>query len=206
MDTAQEFITAIEEYYELEYSTQLEVKVIIEFLNRVIKADQLEVFFHKVTDAHSKKWKTLPDKAIMVNVHEKHHGSWMKIRAEKAWQSLMTVSVSPDVLIADPVAHFVVAGFVTWRKFCEERDGQYQEVVHKDFIDRYVHATKFGVDVRPRLLKGYYRDEYGPDFIGVETKIIGDKEEVRKLMDTIGIKYPLLEKELTEWAKNEDHR
>ena len=77
-----DFIRAIEEYYEKQYEVNMEIKAIVSFLDANIPHERMNVFFQKVTDHHSKKWKSLPDKSIMAEVLEKHRDGWIEIRAE----------------------------------------------------------------------------------------------------------------------------
>lgn len=197
--TPQEFLTAIETYYNQKYEVTIEIKSIVDFLNSRLPLEQIEIFFHKVTDFHSKKWKSLPDKSIMLDVLEKHSGNWTEIQAEKAWRELLRNNTAHNVLIVDPISYFIVSGFGSWDRFCNERDGEYRELVHKDFINRYLSAARAGVNDTPKPLAGHYRLEYGPSFEGLKTEIIGDKEKGKLILS--GSNEPSLIENLTGFIK-----
>jgi hypothetical protein len=173
--THGEFITAIESWYELSYKVKEERQAIKAFLSDNVT--DLSKFFAAVISHHSKKWHSLPDIVVM---REALGGDRAEIRAEMWWQKLMHRSNSNDVVITDPIAYFVVHGYGSWDRFCEQRDGEYREIVHKDFISRYVSALQAGVDVTPGLLLGYYGCEYGPK--PERVAIIGDETRGRELL------------------------
>jgi hypothetical protein len=177
MNNTQEFITAIEEYYGIKYTVGIELKVISAFLEKNVT--DFDQFFGKTITHHSKKWKSLPDIVILREVQG--NGSSPELLAEIWWQKLINKSGSNDVLITDPVAHFVVSGFGSWDRFCEQRDGDYRELTHKDFISRYVSAMQSNISGTPRVLPGYYGVEYG--IRNDRIAIIGDQAQGRALLE-----------------------
>ncbi|HAJ79375.1 MAG TPA: hypothetical protein DCO75_06350 [Fibrobacteres bacterium] len=189
--TSPEFITAIESWYEQKYKVVEERKLLMIFLDRIV---DLENFFLSVTTHHSKKWKSLPDIVVMREIQQEKSNP--EILAEIWWLKLINKSGSSDVLITDPIAHFVVSGFGSWDRFCEQRDGDYRELTHKDFISRYVSAFQSDIDVIPRVLPGYYGVEYGirQDRIA----IIGDVARGRALL---AAEYSLQIENLTSFIK-----
>jgi hypothetical protein len=174
--TYGEFITAIESWYELSYNVKEERQAMKAFLSENIP--DLKLFFGKVIAHHSKKWKTLPDLVVFREVAGSKSNP--SILAELWWQKLLNRSNSKDVLITDPIAFFVVSGCGTWDRFCEQRDGDYRELMHKDFISRYVSAMEAGIDVTPGVLPGYYGAEYG--IRADRISIIGDETRGRELL------------------------
>ncbi|MFA5423953.1 MAG: hypothetical protein WC374_08865 [Phycisphaerae bacterium] len=175
MNTPHECLTAIETWYELKYTVEIEIKAIIEFLRDI---PDLDKFFFSVTSRHSKKWKSLPDLAIMREINA--GGKNPEIFAEIWWQKLLNRSSSYDVMITDPSAFFVVSGYGSWDSFCEQRDGDYRELTHKDFVKRYVSAMESGVDIAPRVLPGYYGVTYG--IRKDRVAILGDETRGRELL------------------------
>lgn len=177
--TQGEFIAAIESWYELQYSVKEERQVIKAFL--LENVSDLAKFFSQVISTHSKKWKTLPDLVVFreIAVNKKNP----EITAEIWWQKLLNKSNSYDILITDPAAFFVVSGYGSWDNFCEQRDGDYRELTHKDFVNRYVSAMESGITVTPRTLPGYYGLNYG--ITGERTKIIGDETRGRELLASV---------------------
>jgi len=173
-----EFIAAIETYYGITYNI-VELKIIQAFLKSNI--DDLEKFFAAVISHHSKKWRSLPDLVIFREIAGDTNN--LDLQAEKAWQALLKNSTAHDVIIVDPIAYFIVSGYGSWDRFCQERDGFYRELNHKSFIDRYITAARSGVSETPRPLAGHYRLEYGPSFQGLKTEIIGDQDQGRLLLE-----------------------
>ena len=171
-----EFITSIESYYGIKYTSPEELKIITAFIKSNVPG--LEKFFGAVISTHSKKWKTLPDLVVFREVAGAKSNP--SILAELWWQKLLNKSNSKDVLITDPIAFFVVSGYGTWDRYCEQRDGDYRELMHKDFIGRYVSAMEAGIDVTPGVLPGYYGAEYG--IRADRISIVGDEARGRELL------------------------
>jgi hypothetical protein len=172
-----QFLAAIESYYEQKYVSEIERRVLKAHLAQK-SPDELDALFKKAILAHPKKWKSLPDITIFTDDNDTEH------RAEQAWRLLQNISDSYDVVITDPVSHFVVSGFGSWFKFCEARDGEYSEVTHKDFVRRYVSAVKHGVTDEPRLLGGAFRESYGNQVVGIPLRIVGDEAAGRAILES----------------------
>ena len=132
-------------------SKDVELKIIQAFLKSNI--DDLEKFFAAVISHHSKKWRSLPDLVIFREIAGDTNN--LDLQAEKAWQALLKNSTAHDVIIVDPIAYFIVSGYGSWDRFCQERDGFYRELNHKSFIDRYITAARSGVSETPRPLAGH---------------------------------------------------
>lgn len=189
-----EFITAIESYYEIKYGVAEELKIIMAFLKANVPAEDLPKYFAATISHHSKKWKKLPD--IVIYREVLGGGKKPEIIAETWWQKLLNRSNSYDIMITDPIAFFVVSGYGSWDRFCEQRDGDYRELTHKDFINRYVSAMESGVDVTPRILPGYYGLEYG--IKEERTHIIGDETRGRELLAGVA---PTMIENMTSFIK-----
>ena len=187
-----EFITSIESYYGIKYTSPEELKIITAFIKSNVPG--LEKFFGAVISTHSKKWKTLPDLVVFREVAGAKSNP--SILAELWWQKLLNKSNSKDVLITDPIAFFVVSGYGTWDRFCEQRDGDYRELMHKDFISRYVSAMEAGIDVMPGVLPGYYGAEYG--IRADRISIVGDETRGRELLTSAA---PAMIENLTSFIK-----
>lgn len=180
MKDGTEFLIALEKYYALRYDNEFEFNVLVKWIDAKISPDKFLLLFDSVTNEHSRKWKSLPDKSIINEVSERLFGNQIDSRAETAWQSLITMSSLYDVMIVDRFAFFVVAGYGTWHEFCNNRDG-YRELTHKTFIQRYISAVRAGVNPTPRLLIGEnVWSEPHPDYM----RVIGDEAEGMKLIGT----------------------
>lgn len=196
--TTQEFIHAMEAYYGLKYDIEIEIKMIGQYLSTK-SPDDIDKFFQAVISHHSKNFRSLPDIAIFRIVEEKRTDKELEFSAELAWREIMPVSPLHDVLIVDPAAHFVVSGYGSWAAFCQSRDGQYRNLIHREFIDKYVAAARAGVNIRPVQLPGHYSVEYGAGFVGAETlRIIGDETQGRVLLAIDGNDNT---KQLTEFVR-----
>ena len=97
-----------------------------------------------------------------------------EIQAEKSWSSLVNKSSTDNIIIHDPYAYQVVAGYGSWYAFCQHRDDS-PEWCRKEFIRRYMMFMENGngEDVDIKLLAGAYRCHYGSEFRGVQTITIG---------------------------------
>ena len=183
MKTATEFLTAIESYYDIKYTNLLELKILSALIADKVKPESFNSFFDAVTTHHSKKWKSLPDKEIYLTVISKFHNTALQIKADESWRGLLRVTDSWDIMITDPITYYVVSGFGSWYNFCEQRDGEYRELVRKDFIKQYISAVENKIDVTPVKLVGAYTTLYGQDFIQPRITVIGDHDEAKKLLD-----------------------
>jgi hypothetical protein len=183
MKTATEFLTAIESYYDLKYVNLLELKILSALIADRVKPESLNSFFDAVTTHHSKKWKSLPDKEIYLTVISKFTNTALQIKADESWRGLLRVSDSWDIMITDPITYYVVSGFGSWYNFCEQRDGEYRELVRKEFIKQYINAVENKIEVTPVKLFGAYTTLYGQSFIQPRITVIGNHDEAKKLLD-----------------------
>jgi hypothetical protein len=163
------FLTMVESYYGGKYS-DVETKIISKFLDSI---DNLESYFKLLITVYSKNWKMLPDLEKLVSVNTNHKRELYKIEAEKIWQKLIKKSSVHNVLIHDQYASYVCEGFGSWSNFCAARDGDYRELTHKDFLNRYVDARTMKVEHTPRIMAGELQSEYGAGFTGIQLLEIG---------------------------------
>lgn len=182
ISTYNEFIKQIENYYGLQYGNNFEIKLIQDYLKGYFNEHQLYALFDETIRVHSKKWKTLPDIAVFQEIIRDKVKPAMEVKAERAWQELLGKSSKDNVLIADPVSHTVVAGYGSWDYYCEERDNN-REWTHKNFLSRYINIAELKAYSEPRVLFGWLRVNYGPSFLGVNTRIIGNVEEGKRILE-----------------------
>lgn len=102
-------------------------------------------------------------------------------RAEHVWQLLLRKSATDDVLIHDPYAYQVVAGYGSWDAFCQHRDKS-PDWCRKEFVRRYLLFFDDALAVEPKPLAGAYRCLYGANFQGVNLVEIGSPSETRKII------------------------
>src|SRR3990172_565621 len=154
------FITAIEKYYEKKYTNDLEVKIIQEYLKSKIITGEYDKFFEKVVMAHSKKWNSLPDIAIFEEIFSAKNKIMIEMQAEDMWRKLLPVGALYDVFIVDPYANYVIRGYGSWDKFCQNRDGEYREFFHREFVKKYICAYLEKINETPTKLFGHLSEEY----------------------------------------------
>lgn len=188
MNNHYEFITAIEEIYGMQYPKGLLLDIIQEYLAKK-STTELQHLFLQTLKTHPKNF-GLPELSVFYRIEKEEDDVNIKIKAEKTWQELFPVSSMHDVLIVDPVAHFVVCCWGDWNSFCNSRDGEYRELTHKDFISRYVNASKAGITDKPRRLAGFLSSEYGhaERFIGVQCRIVGDQATGHRMLSGTKLK------------------
>lgn len=176
--TPSQFILAVEAYYEHKYN-EVDLKIINKFVQQL---DNLEAFFQALITVYSKKWKTLPDYATMQSVYAERLHLMYKIQGEWWWQKLQKKSSLHNVYIADKYVFYVVSGYGSWEQFCAARDGQYHELTHKDFINRYVEARVANIEAVPITLAGQLQVAYGDTMRGIQTVTVGESQA-----DAIGV-------------------
>lgn len=191
-----EFLAAIEEYYGLKYTSELEIKFLDVFLKP--RLDRLDDLFMKVISTHSKKWKSLPDIAIYYSIEKEEKEKGIAVDAENAWCKLLGISEEDNMYIRDPYIYGAIAGYGTWDYFCERRDAE-REWAHKDFINRYKIMRTEKLPENGKVLLGWNAIHYGRDNDCVRTRNIhgefikiAQKElpkELTECLDKIAKKY-----------------
>ncbi len=162
-----EFLTAIEGYYGIKYTSNLELKFLDVFLKP--RLERLDDLFMKVISTHSKKWKSLPDIAIYYAIEKEEREKHIEFDAEKSWSMLIGISESDNMLIRDPYIYGSISGYGNWSQFCEQRDSN-REWTHKDFNRRYKLMREMNLPENEKILVGWTQLQYGENGIGVKTR------------------------------------
>jgi hypothetical protein len=166
IENIKQFILAIQEHYEAEYKSDLELK----FIQTYLQEKDLQWLFIETIKTHSKKWKSLPDVAIFNDIIKEKRQIAIERDAETAWQSILHISNGDNVLIHDTFVFQVVNCYGSWYRFCEERDHN-REWTHKDFLRRYNDVRTWNQNIAPKVLTGE-KAQLGYE-IGVATINIG---------------------------------
>ena len=145
-----EFIVAIEEYYGTKYSSKLELQLIQKHLQTY---DNLQKVFERVITKHSKKWKSLPDIAIIIDATTASADS-VEAEALVAWEQITSrVNAYTDVVCDDAriqaclIAMGGVAGIAN-------RDPEYENLHRKDFVRLFKIYTENRPSGEVRRLRG----------------------------------------------------
>ncbi|MGL4368759.1 MAG: DUF6475 domain-containing protein [Spirochaetota bacterium] len=154
MDVA-EYIVAVEEYYGMRYSTAgLELRLMKQFLSSL--SISLEDLFSRVITLHSKKWKSLPDIAIMKDAVG-GEDSAVEAAALRWWSEITRkANALNDVVCEDIRVQQCIDAFGGWQEFCS-RDPQYENLHRKEFCRLYAMYTRNPVAESPRVMRGMYQ-------------------------------------------------
>ena len=153
--TPTKFIFAIEKYYG-SYSNDFILKIVKEYIEQNYAESQLDEILKTIIAKYTNKFKTPPDVAEIRNLVENIDST-----AEQEWIKLFNKSGADDVIITDIVLYNTVATWGSWDNFCIQRDGQYREVTHKNFITKYIMMSQSLSLVQPEILKGASTILYG---------------------------------------------
>lgn len=151
-----EFVTALETYYGIQYPTSpaLELQLMQRFIAARSGLD-LENLFSRLIAHHSKKWKSLPDIAMMKEVLESSNES-VEAEALRWWGIITrTANALNDIICEDIRVQQCIEALGGWQEFCA-RDPQYENLHRKEFCRLFKLYTNEPCADEPRVLHGMY--------------------------------------------------
>lgn len=174
-----EFIVAIEEYYGTKYSSKLELQLIQKHLQTY---DNLQKVFERVIIKHSKKWKSLPDIAIIIDATTASADS-IEAEALVAWEQIVNrVNAYTDVICEDPRVQACIVA-MGGPVGLANRDPEYETLHRKDFVRLFKLYTENRPSTEIRRLRGYL-DRLPLSYIGshdgrveIEARVVAQIED-----------------------------